>query len=157
MDYRTLFPVLMSSGVAFFAREETGGLSYYNLVTRWPHFSGHESGVTIGVGYDLRFNSEADFIATWGPHLPADDVDELIKDIGRKGSKARTDELKAKGIEVPFKSAWPVLTRSTLPRFYDITKGISHPWTIWPTCAVLPWSAWCLIVEPVCQVQDVGK
>ncbi|MDM8524211.1 peptidoglycan-binding protein [Desulfococcaceae bacterium HSG8] len=118
------FQYLHTNGVAFIAKEETGGLSYYHMVTRWPHYPGHSSGITIGVGYDLRFNTENDFKETWGNYLPGTYIDELTNDIGKKGSKSRSQELKSKGIEVPFKSAWPVLIEHTLPRFYRNTESI---------------------------------
>ena len=118
------FEKLDTNGVAFIAREETGGLSYYETVTRWPHYPGQASGITIGVGYDLRFNSRDDFEATWGGCLPAAHIVELSRDIGQKGSKSRALELKNMGIEVPFKSAWPVLVTFTLPRFYQSTESI---------------------------------
>ena len=60
------FQKLDTNGVAFIAKEETGGLSYYNAVSRWPHYPGYYSGVTIGVGYDLKFNTEHDFREYWG-------------------------------------------------------------------------------------------
>ncbi|ENM5764251.1 peptidoglycan-binding protein, partial [Vibrio mimicus] len=112
------------NGTAFIAREETGGLDYYELVTRWPHYPGHASGITIGVGYDLRFNEIDNFIESWGEYLPRPHVDELSKDIGKKGSKERATELKNMGVQVPFKFAWPVFTHLTLPRFYNDTKSI---------------------------------
>jgi hypothetical protein len=118
------FDRLDTNGVAFIAKEETGGLAYYDMVTRWPHYPGHASGITIGVGYDLRFNTHADFVATWGSYLPGDAVAALSKDIGVKGSKARADELKSMGLSVPFKSAWPVFVGLTLPRFYAETATI---------------------------------
>lgn len=118
------FALLAINGVAFIALEETGGLNYYNLVSRWPHFPGEASGVTIGVGYDLRFNTEENFKEVWGPHLPANVMNELSQDIGKRGSKKRTTELKRMGIEVPFSAAWPVFTQKTLPRFYDDTESI---------------------------------
>ena len=115
---------LNANGVAFIAREETGGLQYYEMVTRWPHYPGESSGITIGVGYDLRFNSEANFKAVWCDHLPASHIDELSKDIGVRGSKSRAEELKKMGVEVPFKSAWLVFINLTLPRFYDETQSV---------------------------------
>jgi peptidoglycan hydrolase-like protein with peptidoglycan-binding domain len=115
---------LHTNGIAFIAKEETGGLQYYEMVTRWPHYPGHASGITIGVGYDLRFNSEADFKVTWGDYLPKATIEALTTDIGRKGSKARAAELKAGGTEIPFKSAWPVFIALTLPRFYQSTQAI---------------------------------
>jgi peptidoglycan hydrolase-like protein with peptidoglycan-binding domain len=118
------FPRLETNGVAFIAVEETGGLNYYNIITRWPHYPGVASGITIGVGYDLRWNSEQDFRATWGDHLSQATLLELAKDIGKRGTKKRVAELKKAGIEVPFKSAWAVFSRKTLPRFYSNTQSI---------------------------------
>ncbi|MBU0961504.1 MAG: peptidoglycan-binding protein [Proteobacteria bacterium] len=115
---------LNTNGISFIANEETGGLSYYELVTRWPHYPGHSSGITIGVGYDLRFNTEENFKESWGEYIPTSHIEELSKDIGKKGSKTRAQELKNMGIEVPFKSAWPVFIQLTLPRFYNSTESI---------------------------------
>ncbi|WP_370279611.1 peptidoglycan-binding protein [Pontibacterium sp.] len=118
------FPLLHPNGIAFIAQKETGGLSYYEQFTRWPHFPGERSGITIGVGYDLRFASEANFRALWGAHLPESVIAELSKDIGKKGSKARVQQLKEMGIEVPFSAAWPVFVSHTLPDYYAQTKAI---------------------------------
>lgn len=118
------FPLLDANGVAFIAREETGGLAYYDSVTQWPHFPGESSGVTIGVGYDLQYNTESGFRATWDNHLSSEVLTELAKDIGRKGSKERVAELRQRGVFVPFKYAWAVFIEHTLPRFYRSTEGI---------------------------------
>jgi peptidoglycan hydrolase-like protein with peptidoglycan-binding domain len=115
---------LATNGVAFIALEETGGLAYYHDVTRWSHYPGYQSGVTIGVGYDLRFNTETDFRELWGAHLSEAFLDELSKDIGKRGSKRRVNELKRLGVEIPFKAAWPAFIENTLPRFYANTKSI---------------------------------
>jgi len=118
------FPLLHTNGVALIAKEETGGLGYYNVVTRWPHFPGSSSGVTIGVGYDLRFNTLDNFTNTWGQSLSDYIINELSNDISKAGSKKRVRELKSMGIEVPFKFAWKVFINETLPRFYDKTINI---------------------------------
>ena len=118
------FIPLATNGVAFIALEETGGLDYYNTVTRWPHFPGYASGITIGVGFDLRFNSEATFRKLWSEHLPPKIIDELSKDIGKAGTKRRVRELKYLNIEIPFKAAWPVFTGKTLPYFNSATQSI---------------------------------
>jgi peptidoglycan hydrolase-like protein with peptidoglycan-binding domain len=118
------FPPLATNGVALIAREETGGLGYYEQITRWPHFPGVESGITIGTGYDLRFNTKADFDRVWSPLLPADVMKELVKDIGKSGTKTRANELKRAGIEIPFHAAWRVFIGDTLPRFFGCTEAI---------------------------------
>ena len=116
--------ILDTEGIAFIAREETGGLSYYEMVTHWPHSPGYSSGITIGAGYDLRFNTESNFKEIWGKYLPDSYLKELSKDIGKKGSKSRAIELKEKGISIPFKSAWPAFIKHTLPLYYDYTESI---------------------------------
>jgi hypothetical protein len=116
--------LLAREGVSLIAREETGGLSYYEKVTKWPHYPGHESGITIGVGYDLRFKGEEDFLSTWGSLLPENHIKLLRNDIHEKGSKNRAKELKNMGVEVPFKIAWQVFIKKTLPEYYEVTKSI---------------------------------
>ena len=126
------FPALATEGVAFIARAETGGLRYYNEVSRWPHFPGLSSGITIGVGYDLRHHNREAFQLCWSPHLPEDAITELLNDIERPGSAERARELKEMGLEVPFQAAWSVFVDETLPRFYGKTERI------YPSLAGLP-------------------
>ncbi len=126
------FPKLDTDGVAFIAKEETGGLAYYQQITQWPHFPGHASGITIGVGYDLRFNSAKDFKATWRSHFSPSMLKHLSADIGKKGSKKRAAELKKLGIRVPFSAAWAVLVQLTLPRYYKMTEAV------YPSLSTLP-------------------
>lgn len=118
------FHQLATNGIAFIAREETGGLDYYNNFTRWPHYPGLSSGITIGVGFDLRYNSERDLRSFWGAHLPKNTINELVKDIGKPETEERASQLKKIGIEVPFKAAWAVFIERTLPHFYAETENI---------------------------------
>lgn len=117
-------PLLSANSLSFIAMEETGGLSYYESNTMWPHFPGEESGITIGVGYDLKWNTEENFRSTWGAYLPVKTVDELVKEIGKKGAKKRAAELRKMGVAIPFKSAWPVFVEHSIPRFYEETASI---------------------------------
>ena len=126
------FAPLDTNGVAFIALEETGGLAYYQRVTRFPHYPGGKSGITIGVGYDLRFHTADEFYSDWSDYLPKATLQELQKDIGKQGSAARAEALKALGIEVPFYAAWQVFVRKTLPGFYKKTL------IAYPSLAALP-------------------
>lgn len=118
------FPPLPTDGVAFIAREETGGLAYYQEHTRWPHYPGEASGITIGMGYDLRMNTLADFKRDWASVLPKPVFKVLALDIGKAGTKKRAKALKEVGIDIPFNQAWQVFTATTLPRYYDLTLSI---------------------------------
>jgi hypothetical protein len=126
------FTPLDTNGVAFIALEETGGLAYYQKITRFPHYPGGVSGVTIGVGYDLRFSTPSEFQNDWGNYLPSAVMQDLKQDLGQKGSRLRADALKAKGIEVPFYVAWQVFVGKTLPNFYQKTQQV------YPSLANLP-------------------
>ncbi len=126
------FPQLANEGVAFLAREETGGLAYYDLVAKAPHYPGESSGITIGVGFDLRYQSRDTFETNWSAYLTSSVINELIYDIGRRGTKKRVAELKSMGIEIPFTIAWNVFLNHTLPNYYDLTQ------TIYPSLPDLP-------------------
>ena len=123
-EYPEPSSLLHTDGIAFIAKEETGGLSYYENITQWPHFPGYSSGITIGAGYDLRFNTESNFREVWGEYLSDFTIEELIKDIGKKGTKERARELKDMGIVIPFKFAWPAFISHTLPEYYNHTESI---------------------------------
>lgn len=126
------FERLDTDGIAFIAREETGGLAFYERFTRWPHYPGHASGITIGVGYDLRFHSLDAFQNDWGELLSQEVLDELSNDIGHKGNRQRTNELKELEINIPFTAAWQVFSSHTIPNFFAQTESIYHSITELP-------------------------
>src|SRR5689334_12316720 len=49
------FPALTAAGVTFIAREEVSSPDLYRKLYCRPIWPGGESGITIGIGYDLRF------------------------------------------------------------------------------------------------------
>ncbi len=51
----------------------------------WP---GGESGTTLGLGYDLGYEGEADFVRDWSPHLPPAAVARLRAACGVRGPEA---------------------------------------------------------------------
>ncbi len=137
------FALLDTNGVAFIALEETGGLAYYQKITRWPHYPGGASGITIGVGYDLHFHSQSELMTSWRDFLSATTLQELSKDIGKRGSDERANALKAMAIEVPFYAAWQVFVGETLPQFYKKTLHV------YPSLAHLPPSCRAVLVSLV--------
>jgi peptidoglycan hydrolase-like protein with peptidoglycan-binding domain len=50
-------PDIPTKTVAFIAREEVGGRDYYDSSCARPAWPGGDSGVTIGVGYDLGYQT----------------------------------------------------------------------------------------------------
>jgi hypothetical protein len=107
--------------VTVVVREEVGGRDYYETVTAYPHFPGAESGVTIGIGYDLRFQGPDNFEADWEGALSPEIIEDLRPCLGKKGSLDVVAALG--GIRIPFPAAWRVFTKSTLPRYVDQTRS----------------------------------
>jgi hypothetical protein len=110
--------------------EVGGGASYYNRYLRKPCYPGGASGVTIGVGYDLRFNSKAQIAKDWGVLHP-DTVARLQSVSGRQGTSSLARSLAS--ISIPYDVALDVFNKNTVPRFAAITrksyKGVDtlHP------------------------------
>lgn len=101
--------------------EVGGGEPYYNRYLLHPTYPGVESGVTVGVGYDLGYNSKAQIAADWG-HLPASTVARLQACSGIKGSAAKLKLGSVKDITIPWADALRVYKAKTIPRFSAITK-----------------------------------
>jgi hypothetical protein len=125
-------PDLSCEQVTFIVREEVGSRAYYTRHAAKPHFPGAESGITIGLGYDLRFQTPETFEADWAQALSAEVLAALRPFLGRKGRAADVAALAS--IEVPFRAAWRVFTGKTLPDFVGRTKrafptfdGLSDP------------------------------
>ena len=114
-------PDLPTEGVTFIAREEVGSRNYYESKTTMPHWPGGASGITIGVGYDLRF-SEDTFDDDWGARLPADVLTALRPHLGKQGSAAEAEALK--WIRVPWTTAWQAFIGRSLPTQVTHTKGV---------------------------------
>jgi hypothetical protein len=106
--------VLPTEAVTFIVREEVGGRKFYDQHVAMPHFPGEASGVTIGVGYDLRFQEAADFEADWAGILTPAQMDALRPHLGKKGSDAAVAALS--NMRIPFHAAWKVFVSRALPR-----------------------------------------
>lgn len=113
-------PDLPVRGVTFIAQEEVGGRAFYEAHTAMPHWPGVASGITIGVGYDLRF-SEDIFEQDWGDKLPEELLAALRPHLGRRGSRAAAEALA--DFRVPWTTAWQVFIGRSLPPQVERTRG----------------------------------
>jgi GH24 family phage-related lysozyme (muramidase) len=98
--------------------------SRYNPLPHWPE---GESGLTVGFGYDLKYNLGTTVQKDWAGKLtPAelDRLDDYAPTIGKKGKwvppkkTGNTAAVKAtKDIEVRYEDAVKVLEETTIPKF----------------------------------------
>ncbi len=82
-----------------------------------PEAPAGDSGITVGIGYDLGYNSEADVRSHWNGLLANDQIERMVKACGLKGPKARACLSDFSDITVPWDVAMDVYRRSTMPRF----------------------------------------
>ena len=106
-------------------QHEVGGRAYYDKKLQAPIWAGGESGVTIGMGYDLGFNSDKQFMADWSGVINLNFINALRPTIGIKGPQAKA-MLKGEilNVRIPYNTAYEVFVKSSLPRYYAMTKKI---------------------------------
>ncbi|RXF68229.1 hypothetical protein [Hansschlegelia zhihuaiae] len=103
---------------------EVTSQAVYEKKYRRPIWPGEQSGVTIGIGYDVGYASKAQLHADWDGQIPAEMVDALEEAVGVKGpaAKALADKL-ATTVDVPWAAAHFVFVKKTLPRWIDTVDG----------------------------------
>lgn len=107
---------LSKESLDLIAEYETGGRIYYERRLQKATWPGGASGVTVGMGYDLGYNTRAQIAEDW-KHLPAQYVSQMQSVAGVKGAAARLALARCTGVTVSWPQAVEVFERSTVPRF----------------------------------------
>lgn len=98
--------------------EVGGGQSYYNRLLKHPTWPGASSGVTIGIGYDLGYNSRTVILSDWHAHA---ERQRLAAEAGFKGSAAKARIPGVRDILVEWSLAEDVFDATTLTKFWQLT------------------------------------
>ena len=101
--------------------EVGGGENYYNKFLKNPAWPGEQSGVTIGVGYDLGYVNKTEFSEDW-KDLPKEIFDRLYKVVGIKGYKAKNLTRGLRDIVIPWELSLQVFNNKTVKKFWNLTK-----------------------------------
>ena len=109
----------------FIILHEVGSKSYYERFLQKPTWPGGESGITIGFGYDMGYNTEKQFMLDWSGSLNPNFLTPLRNVIGLKGQHAKS-MLKGEllNVRVPYNMAYDVFLKSSLPRYYKMALSI---------------------------------
>jgi hypothetical protein len=102
--------------------EVGGGENYYNKFLKNPAWPEGQSGVTIGVGYDLGYVNKTEFSEDW-KDLPKEIFDRLYKVVGIKGYNAKNLIRGLKDISIPWELSLQVFNNKTVTKFYNLTKN----------------------------------
>jgi hypothetical protein len=101
--------------------EVGGGENYYNKFLKNPAWPEGQSGVTIGVGYDLGYVNKTEFSEDW-KDLPKEIFNRLYKVVGIKGYNAKNLIRGLKDITIPWDLALKVFNNKTVTKFYNLTQ-----------------------------------
>ena len=101
--------------------EVGGGENYYNKFLKNPAWPEGQSGVTIGVGYDLGYVNKAEFSEDW-KDLPKEIFDRLYKVVGIKGYNAKNLIRGLRDITIPWELSLQVFNNKTVKKFWNLTK-----------------------------------
>jgi GH24 family phage-related lysozyme (muramidase) len=117
--------MISKKSIDFIIQQEVGGRAYYDKVLQKPSWPGGESGITIGIGYDLGYETINQFVKDWGNTLPVDSIRILKPVVGIKGMKAK-EALKGEvlSVKVPYNVAYDVFVKNDVPRYFAMTKKI---------------------------------
>ncbi len=111
-------------GVEMLIAFEISSPSYYRRELSKPHWPGGASGVTIGIGYDLGYNTIAQVEKDWKGKLSDATLQELLGVTGLRGIDAREASIRLRELEIviPLEMARSVFFRNTLPRYARQTR-----------------------------------
>jgi hypothetical protein len=114
-------------------REEVSSEAVYRKKYTRPEWPGVQSGVTIGIGYDVGYSTPARLRADWNGRIPAVTIDALSRACGVTGGSAQslTQQLRSQ-VFVPWEAAISNFEDVVLPRWIKtVTDKL-------PNCDKLP-------------------
>jgi peptidoglycan hydrolase-like protein with peptidoglycan-binding domain len=113
-------PNVTPPGVTFIGREEVSSPDLYRQRYRRPTWPGKLSGITIGIGYDLKFTTtQSELHADWGAFVPAETLVRLTPVLGATGSSALLATVA--DLDFPLPGAVNVFLKRSLPKHIRAT------------------------------------
>jgi hypothetical protein len=117
--------MLSKKAVDLIIQFEVGGRAFYDKKLQSPIWAGGDSGVTIGMGYDMGYVNEKQFFIDWGNKLTPNFLDPLKKVVGLKGQQAKQmlrGELLQ--VKISYNIAYEVFVKCSVPKYFKLTKAI---------------------------------
>lgn len=105
---------------------EVTSKSVYEKKYRRPVWPGGDSGVTIGIGYDLGYYTAKEINEAWSNVVNLQTLALMISCRGKKGEEAHAlvNSEEIQQIDIPYEAAVKVFMESSLPAFAKQVKDI---------------------------------
>ena len=108
--------IISDAAKALIESAEISNMMYYTTHLSLPTWPQGDSGVTIGIGYDLGYCTRDQFESDWGSHLSTSTIAALDTAIGIKGGMANRIVDNYRDIRIPYDAAKAVFENATLPQ-----------------------------------------
>lgn len=109
--------VVSQKGLKQLVTHEISSAAYYNKFLKHPVWPGGGSGVTIGIGYDLGYNSATQIRKDWSGKISDIDLEKLAVVAGLKGESAKAARRNVRQTTIDLSAAETVFYQVTLPRY----------------------------------------
>jgi hypothetical protein len=125
--------IVSYKGLDLIINTEIGSKALYNKRYKFPVWPQGQSGVTIGIGYDLGYVTLSQFTKDWQDQLSNKDFNTLTTAVGKKGVAASAHlSASVKAVEIPLEVALHVFYTKSLPKYaQEVVR-------IYPTVSNLP-------------------
>ena len=105
-------------------QHEVGGRAVYEKRYQKPIWAGGDSGLTIGLGYDIGYVKESQLFSDW-KGLNLNFLNALKRFCGVKGEVVKTMMRgEVLNVIIPYNMAYDVFVKKSIPKYYAQTKKI---------------------------------
>ena len=102
---------------------EVTGRSYYSSHYEKPTLPGGNSGITIGIGYDLGYCSPSLLLNDWGKYIDSASISALARVCGLTGMRARNVLSSVQGVIIPYTTAVQQFGQDEQPKYVGLVDN----------------------------------
>lgn len=107
--------VISAASLNLIVAAEVSSKEMYMAKYQSPVWPGGDSGVTIGIGFDIGYCSKQELANAWSSHVSATQLAQLTAVCGKKGANCKHLVTSLKSIKIPYATAVNVFYQHTLP------------------------------------------
>ena len=116
--------MISKKAIDLIIQHEVGGRAVYEKRYQKPIWAGGDSGLTIGLGYDIGYVKEAQLFSDW-QGLNLNFLNALKRFCGVKGEIVKTMMRgEVLNVIIQYNIAYEVFVKKSIPKYYALTKKI---------------------------------